>query len=74
MVSQKRSEPSITIEQKKIIEKIIKKLNDLKEIEYHRSIADRQKKTYNLMLKDINLLENKIIIEVLIFISIEITI
>jgi hypothetical protein len=64
IVSQKRSEDSTSNELKTIIEQIIKKLKDLKEIEYHKSIADRQKKTYNLMIKDINSLENKIIIEV----------
>lgn len=47
-----------------ISETILKKLNDLKEIEFHRSIADRQKKAYNNMIKDIDLLENNIIIEV----------
>ena len=43
---------------------IIKSLEDLKKIEYHRTIADRQRKAYNSMIKDENLLKDAIIIEV----------
>jgi hypothetical protein len=50
--------------QRLVLQTIIKKLNDLKEIEFHRSIADRQRKAYNSMIKDVTLLENNIIIEV----------
>jgi hypothetical protein len=46
------------------METILKKLNDIKEIDFYRSIADRPKNAYNRMIKDIDLLTNNIIIEV----------
>jgi hypothetical protein len=55
-----------TNEQKSVLENISKKLNDIQEIEFHRSIANRQKIAYNNMIKDLELLENHIIIEVII--------
>jgi hypothetical protein len=37
-----------------VLENILKKLNDIKEIEFHRLIADRQKSAYNKMIKNID--------------------
>jgi hypothetical protein len=53
-----------TEEQKLLFNSIVDKLKDLKEIECHREIANRQKKTYNNMIKNLNTFENSIIIEV----------
>jgi hypothetical protein len=64
IISNKLAENSISNENKIVMETILKKLNDIKEIEFHRSIADRQKNAYNRMIKDIDLLTNNIIIEV----------
>jgi hypothetical protein len=46
------------------METFLKKINDFKEIEFYRSIADRPKNASNRMIKDIDLLTNNIIIEV----------
>ncbi len=51
-------------ELKNELKEIINKLNVIKEIDIHREIADRQKKAYNMMITNLNLLENSIIIEV----------
>lgn len=64
VISQALLNLSASNEQKTVFENVLRKLNDLKEIEFHRSIADRQKRAYNNMLKDVELLENNIIIEV----------
>jgi hypothetical protein len=64
IVSDVLSNQSENNNQRLVFDMILKKLNDLKEIEFHRSIADRQKKAYNNMIKDVDLLENNIIIEV----------
>ena len=64
IVSNKLKEKSTTNEQRTVLKTISNKLNDIKEIEFHRSIANRQKNAYNKMIKDIDLLNNNIIIEV----------
>ena len=46
------------------IKLIIQKINDLKSVEFHKSIATRQRKVYNKQRKDPNLLKNKILIDV----------
>jgi hypothetical protein len=42
---------------------IINSLRNLKEIQYHRSIADKQKEKYNMSTKDPDLLKDSILIE-----------
>ena len=59
IVSNKLKEKSTTNEQRTVLKSISNKLNDIKEIEFHRSIANRQKNAYNKMIKDIDLLNNK---------------
>ena len=43
---------------------IFDKINDLKEVSYHKSIANRQRKTYNEQRSNTDLLENKILIDI----------
>ncbi len=64
IISNKRVDLSTTNQEKIVLENILKKLNDIKEIEYHRLIADRQKSAYNKMIKSIDLFTNSIVIEV----------
>ena len=42
---------------------IIDKINDLKEVSYHKSIANRQRKTYEMNKDCPNILESKILID-----------
>ena len=46
-----------------IIRETILKINDLRSIEFHKSIASRQRKSYNFLRDDPNLLQGKIMIE-----------
>lgn len=50
--------------QNKTLHKLaIDKINDLKEVEYHKKIALQQRNEYNSMRKDVNLLKKNILIE-----------
>lgn len=42
----------------------INKINNLKEIVYHKKIANHQRNAYNTMRKDVNLLKDNILIEI----------
>jgi hypothetical protein len=46
------------------LEPILEKIKDLRSIEYHKSIADRQRLSYNKQRKDIDFLEGKILIDI----------
>lgn len=49
---------------KEFLKTILEKLDLLDDIDFHRSIAERQRQSYNQMKKNLKLLENSIIIEV----------
>ena len=42
----------------------INKINNLKEVDYHKKIANHQRNAYNTMRKDVNLLKDNILIEI----------